>query len=82
MKTEDLARATAMQAAAESLERLTGAIDLDMEGQIVGIVVAVVEEAAFLDEQAARVGRGRGAGVPADGTRAGNLGQRLDGCGR
>ena len=44
--------------------------DLDEERQVVGIVVAVVEEAAFLDQQAARVGRGRGAGVPADGPRA------------
>ena len=37
--------------------------NLDEERQVVGIVVAVVEKAAFLDQQAARVGRGRRARV-------------------
>ena len=51
--------------------------DLDEEWQVVGIVVAVVEEAAFLHQQAARVGRGRRAGVPADGTLARDVGQHF-----
>src|ERR1700741_1637497 len=56
---------------------------MDVERQVVGIVVAVVVEAAVLDQQAAGVGRGRRAGVPTDRPGTGDPGQhayRLADC--
>ena len=46
--------------------------------QVVGVGVGVVEEAAVLDDESARV-RAVAAGVPADRRRAGQLADRLDG---
>ncbi len=56
---------------------MRAAADLDPVGQVVSVGVAVVEEAALFDDQAARV-RADPAGVPADRAAAGRALDRLD----
>src|SRR5579885_1718766 len=53
----------------------------DPVGKLVVVGVAVVEEPAFLDQEAARVDAGRVAAIPADGTLTHGLGERRDGAG-